>query len=407
MGQRFDIAVVGGGMVGATAALALARDGWSVVLLDSAPAPKAIKPEQPPLSRVSTLTPAALNIVTRLGAGMWLEPDRCCSFDTMRVWENDPELELVFKAADAGLDELGRVAENELLRFALWQAAAAVVTLLPDTRVSDVDVGERAVRLTLEDGATLECDLLVAADGARSAMREALGIADESARYDQAGLVTTVQTDGHDHTAWQRFLPGGPLAFLPLPKKRCSIVWSCPAEQANQLRSLDDAAFVEQLQQASHSRLGVREVLGPRVSFPLVRMVATAYHGRRGVLVGDAAHVVHPLAGQGANMGLLDAAALAQTLKPLRQSGRGAADPAALRAYARWRRSDNAIMAGALHQIWQMYGVDTPTARGLRLLGARLINGAPWLRRRLIEHASGFGGQVPQLARPDPATATA
>ncbi|MEM9533920.1 MAG: FAD-dependent oxidoreductase [Pseudomonadota bacterium] len=398
MSTRYDIVVVGGGLTGAAAALALARDGWQVALVEAGPEPVLPEESDPFGQRVSTLNPAAIALLRRLDVWPQLRPERLGWFDRMTVWESDPELALEFSAADAALTQLGCVAENLHVAAALWRVGREHLTAYTGARVESLDVSERRASLRLVDGERLSAALVVAADGAGSPLRAEAGIEVDALDYDQRGVVATVSVTDHRDTAWQRFLPTGPLAFLPLSPGQASIVWTLPAEEADQQLAADDEAFSAALTDAAQGQLGTVTLAGPRAAFPLRRLHAERYHGDRVVLVGDAAHVVHPLAGQGANLGLLDAAALRDVLLPARDGG----DPAAaagLRRYSRWRRSDNEIMVQSLHGIAQIFGQDTPGWRGLRLLGARALNTAGWLRGRLVEHASGFGGKVPELAR--------
>ncbi|MFK7955237.1 MAG: UbiH/UbiF/VisC/COQ6 family ubiquinone biosynthesis hydroxylase [Lysobacterales bacterium] len=400
MSENFDIVVVGAGIVGAATALALARDRWKVALVEGGAAPQLPAPDAPPTLRVSTLNPAAIQLLRNLEVWSALPESRLGWFDRMTVWENDRDLGLSFSAADAQMDQLGCVVENSLLAAALWQACEREVTVLAGNAIEQLNLTDRHATLALEDGTSLTADLVVAADGARSALRELAGIEVSRYNYEQQGLVASIDVEDHADTAWQRFLPTGPLAFLPLPGGAASIVWSVPEPQAKELLAADDLSFLRQLNDAAQGCVGEIVGINQRGAFPLTRLHANTYTGRRLALVGDAAHVVHPLAGQGANLGLLDAAALGDVMAELPGTTRNPADPTALRRYGRWRRSDNAIMVQALHQIAGVYARDTPGWRGLRLLGARALNQAGWLRGMLVQHASGFGGKVPRWVQP-------
>ncbi len=401
MREKYQIVVVGGGLVGAAAALALARQGWSLALIDAGP-PANVEPGTPLQTRVSTLSPASINILRRLGAWTAQVVERACPFYRMRIWEDDPAAELSFHAADAQLEHLGQIAENDSVQAALWQALAdqPSVRLYPGATVQAARDGDRGVRIDLDRGGVL-AELLVAADGADSPLRRAFGFEVREWDYQQRGLVGPVSVAaGHQHTAWQRFLRDGPLAFLPLADGGCSIVWSMPSAKAEQLAAGSAEALGVELTGASQGRLGEVRCTGRRVTFPLKRLRAERYLRGRVVLMGDAAHVVHPLAGQGANLGLLDAASLAEVLEPVRDARVPAADPVALRAYERWRRSDNEIMATALHALKAVYRADAPPVTFGRRLGVGLISRSRVLRARLIAHASGYGGRVPLMAQP-------
>ena len=399
MNQDFDIVVAGAGIVGAATALALARDRWKVALVEAGPAPELPSSDAPLGIRVSTLNPAAIQLLRQLNIWPALPENRLAWFDRMTVWEAERDLGLTFSAADAHIDQLGCVVENTLLAATLWQACERETTVFAGNAIEALEVTERHAALTLADGRSMTAGLVVAADGSRSALRELAGIEVDRHNYQQRGLVATVAVEDHGNCAWQRFLPTGPLAFLPLPDAAASIVWSVPDEQAELLLELDEPTFLARLSEAAQGCVGEITAVSQRSAFPLTRLHADSYVSRRLVLVGDAAHVVHPLAGQGANLGLLDAAALRDVLAGLSGPTANPAEPTALRRYGRWRRSDNAIMVHALHQIAGVYARDTPGWRGLRLLGARAINQAGWLRGMLVQHASGFGGKVPTLVQ--------
>ncbi len=400
MSDRFDVIVIGAGIVGAATALALARDRWRVALIEGAAAPQKPLDQDPPGLRVSTLNPAAIEMLRKLGIWSGLPGKRLGWFDRMQVWESEQELGVSFSAADGQLAQLGCVVENQLLAATLWQACEDQLTVRASCELASLKMTDDQGLVTLADGSELSAELIVAADGANSTVRELAEISVDRHSYGQRGLVTTVDVGNHQDTAWQRFLPDGPLAFLPLPGPSASIVWTLPEDEALRLLEVEDQVLLDLLGVAAQGCVGEISGIGQRGAFPLTRMHAKDYVTGRVALVGDAAHVVHPLAGQGANLGLLDAAAMADVLSRQGPKSRDAGDPRGLRRYARWRRSDNAIMVSALHQIAGFYAKDTPGWRGIRLLGARALNQAGWLRGALVRHASGFGGKVPELAQP-------
>ncbi len=399
--MRVGVAVIGGGMAGAAAALALAQGGLEVVLVDPKP-PLQPGSNELPQRRVSTLSPATKNLLERLA--VWpalVGSGRVGRFEDMRVWEQGPRDELHFSASDARLAELGWVAENEAIRWALWQRLKRDGVTTVTAGLDKATINERQAKILLTDGSELRAQLLVGADGAASKVREVAGIGVSSHGYQQQGLVATVRIErGGDQTAWQRFLPGGPLALLPLFDQQHSVVWSLPELKACELRDAKEANFDRAITAALQARLGAIESIGARACFPLRRLSAQHYQAGCSVLVGDAAHVVHPLAGQGANLGFMDAAALAELVIEAHVGGKELNNRITLRGYERWRRSDNELFADSLEWIKSAYRPHRGAIADARRVTTRLIGRTPWLRSRLVEHASGFGGRVPKLARP-------
>jgi 2-polyprenylphenol 6-hydroxylase len=386
-----DIAVVGGGMVGAAAALALSRAGFSTALLEARP-PLAWHAQDEVDLRVVGLAPSSMALLDELGVWTSIRDARACPYAHMHVWDAENGAAIDFDAADEGRDLLGYIVENNLVQWTLWQSleAAGVQRLCPAT-VKDFEVRSDRVVLELADGESLSVRLLVAADGAGSPLRERAGIATRGRDYGQRAIVAHVATEsGHAHTAWQRFLPTGPLALLPLADGRSSVVWSLPEAEARRIQSLDDAAFLSELGMASDFRLGRIVATTPRAAFPLKLQLAGAYQADRFVLLGDAAHAVHPLAGQGVNLGLRDVAELRDTLVAARSEGRDIAGAHVLRRYARRRRSADTLDAygfDALARIYAWQSLPLVMARGL---GVRMLDHLTPLKRRIAAHAAGL-----------------
>jgi 2-octaprenylphenol hydroxylase len=306
---------------------------------------------------------------------------------------------LVFDAAEMGEPNLGVIAENSVLQAALAGAARRAgialvkgdITALEQERDAVVLIaGERRVRVRL----------VIGADGAQSRVRELAGLGAARTDYGQTAIVAMVSTSRpHGHTAWQRFLGDGTLAFLPLKDAHSSIVWSVPTARADRLLAAAPEAFERELETDFDGALGTVKLASERLAFPLWRLSAHAYVTARVALVGDAAHVVHPLAGQGANLGLLDAAALADVLAEGVKSREDLGAERILRRYERWRRSENELMSGAIDAF------DRLLARGTGRIAELAQRGMPWVgrstvaKRVFIERAMGLAGELPAAAR--------
>jgi 2-octaprenylphenol hydroxylase len=395
-----DVLVVGGGVVGAALALALARERIEVGLVE-ARVPEAFDADTVDL-RVFALAPASVALLDRLGAWSRVLAMRACPYRTMRVWERDHRDELSFDAGMVGAAALGHIVEDRVLKAALWAALDAVpaVRRLCPARVLRCEPGAADTRIELDDGQRIRARLVVAADGAGSPLREAAGLPIDATPYGQRAVVAHVRTArSHEDTAWQRFTPQGTLALLPLADGRVSVVWSLKDARATSVLALEDAGFRAAITAASDARLG--EVLDttPRAAYPLRLQLARSYAGARLALVGDAAHVFHPLAGQGLNLGLLDAAALVEVLAGAARAREDLGAAAVLGRYARWRQGDVARAARAFEWLDGLFRSDVGPLPWLRRTGLSLVQRSGPLRRELALHASGFAGRVPELAR--------
>lgn len=399
-GDRHDVAIAGGGAVGTALALALARGGLEVALIEpQEPAPwNAAGPHD---LRTYALSPASVALLSRLDVWSDVRARRASAYNRMCVWENDPALALAFGAELIGESQLGWIVEDAVLRDALWQRARAEprVAILAGA-ASDFEAGAAGARLATGDSRALRVRLAVAADGGASPLRALAGLAVEDHAYGQRAVVANVRTQlPHQATAWQRFTPEGTLAFLPLANGESSIVWSLPDARARDVLALDDAAFRVQVGESFQQRLG--EVVGSsaRASFPLRMQLAPRYVAPRVALVGDAAHVVHPLAGQGLNLGLLDVAALADVLAQAREQGEDLGNAAVLARYEAWRRADVAAGARAFDAIDRLFRNPVAGVSWLRRTGLALVDRIAPLKREFALHASGFAGRVPALSR--------
>lgn len=386
-----DVAVVGGGMVGAAAALALARAGFSTALLE-ARAPAAWDANAEVDLRVVGLAPSSVMLLDELGVWTSIREARAGPYSHMHVWDAESGAAIDFDAASEGRDRLGYIVENNLVQWMLWQAleAAGVRRLCP-AEVEGFEAREDRIQLELSDGETLTAGLLVAADGAASPLRQLAGIGTRGRDYAQRAVVAHVATERpHEDTAWQRFLPGGPLALLPLADGRSSVVWSLPEAEARRVLALDEQAFLDELGVASDFRLGRIVATTPRAAFPLKLQLAERYQAERFVLLGDAAHAVHPLAGQGVNLGLRDVAELRDTLIDARAAGRDIGAAHVLRRYARRRRSADTLDALGFDALARIYAWQSPALVAARGVGVRLLDRLAPLKRRLSEHAAGL-----------------
>ena len=387
-----DVAVVGGGMTGAAAALALARAGFATALLE-ARQPKAWNLDDEVDLRVVGLAPSSIALLQQLGVWTSICDARCSRYTHMHVWDAESGAAIDFDAADSGDDVLGCIVENRLVQWTLWNAlSAAGVRVSCPAQVAGMQAEEDRIGLHLVDGGTLSARAVVAADGAASPLRQLTGIATRGHDYAQRAVVAHVVTEQpHQHTAWQRFLRGGPLALLPLADGRSSIVWSLPAVEAQRVLALDDHAFMDTLGAASDFRLGRMLASTPRAAFPLKLQMATSYQAPRMVLLGDAAHVVHPLAGQGVNLGLRDVSELRDTLLAARVAGRDIGAAHVLRRYARRRRSADTLDALSFDALQRVYAWKALPLVAARDVGMRLLDHLSPIKRRIAEHAAGVG----------------
>lgn len=403
-----DIAVVGAGMVGAATAALMARmaPDASVAVLD-AESPPHWQPGGEVGLRVSALSEASRRVLSACGAWDEIAAGRISPYTRMRVWDGATPAggagAIRFSAGDVAAPVLGHIVENELVRLALRNALRRLpnVKLLDGTRLETLAFTDARAVLGTEDGRRLQARLVVGADGASSPSRALAGLEIHGHDYEQRALVCHVRCQlPHGETAWQRFLPEGPIALLPLADGRVSIVWSMKPARAEELLAGDDEAFRAAVARASDGCLGDVLEFGPRAAFPLRMRYAPAYTRARYALVGDAAHTVHPLAGQGVNLGFLDAAALAETVAGGLAAGRDPGDHALLRRYERWRKAENIIAMRAFDGINRLFSNDDPALGALRRAGFSLVDRLGPLKGVFIRRAMGLDGDLPKVARP-------
>ncbi len=387
MNRQTDIIIVGGGMVGGTLALALAQQSNLQITLLEAKPPATLTTDDAWQLRVSAINAASQQLLTTLGVWQQLMPQRLGPYDTMQVWENTSTLD--FAAADIGAPWLGHIIENGHLEQAIFQQLQAYknIELLCPANASALD----DQTITLDNGDTISAPLIIAADGSHSQIRDWANIPSRGWTYQQQGLVAVVETElPHQQCARQHFLPGGPLAFLPLASPhQCSIVWSLPDKQADELKNSHQTAFCEQLAQAFDFKLGEIRLLSERAAFPLNLQHAQLYVKPGLALVGDAAHSVHPLAGQGVNLGLQDARVLADIVGKAHHQGRSVGSLQVLKKYQRARLAENTLMQLSLDGINRLFVSDLPGLAGLRQFGLQQVNRLDFLKNQLIRQAAG------------------
>ncbi|TKA93736.1 FAD-dependent monooxygenase [Halopseudomonas bauzanensis] len=409
MAQQFDLIVVGAGMVGATLARAMADSSLRVALLDATPLDRPVPARATESGydpRVSALSAASENILTNLGAWQHIAPTLRSPYRHMCVWDGEGTGEIRFDAGALGENRLGHIIENRRVQQAVLDSLAGTgVALLGGRRVTDLIQGEAGWRLELEGGEALMAPLIVAADGARSRLRDLAGFAMREWDYLHHAVVTTIRTERHHcDTAWQCFLPTGPLALLPLNDREdghyCSIVWSLLPEAAQRIMALDEAAFAGELERAFEGRLGRILQADQRHCIPLRQRHARRYVKPGLALIGDAAHSIHPLAGQGVNLGLLDVAELADVLGAALRRGEDIASLPVLQRYERRRMAANLSMMAAMEGFERLFHADALPLRWLRNTGMQWLDGQDALKAGVIRRAMGLGSKLPPLAQP-------
>lgn len=399
MNQDYDVLIVGGGMVGATLACALGNSNLRVGLLEENP-PQAFEPDQPHDLRVSAVSVASANILKTVGAWSGIAQRRLCPYRRMRVWEEGGDVE--FCSDEINEPVLGHIVENRIIQLAVLERAKAFdnVELVSGIKTTSVRYDPAGSSVTLEDGRVLKGRLLVAADGGFSRVRQAAGMGVSGWDYEQHALVLTVDTASpQQDITWQRFTPQGPQALLPLDGPHASLVWYSTPEEVGRLKSLSDEDLLLALEQAFPACLGEVTKITARGSFPLRRQHALRYIKSGVALIGDAAHMIHPLAGQGVNIGLLDAAALAEVLVGAARAGEDVGSEAVLGRYESMRRKNNLLMMTVMDAFYRAFGNTHAPLRIMRNLGLVLAERLKPAKKMAMSYAMGISGTLPRLAQ--------
>jgi 2-octaprenyl-3-methyl-6-methoxy-1,4-benzoquinol hydroxylase len=397
--KEFDVVIVGAGMVGATVACGLGESSLRVAVIEQS-LPENFSSEQPHDLRVSALSIASKNILQAVGAWQGILNRRFCPFRRMRVWEAAGDTE--FNSDDISLPELGYIVENRVTQLALLDSLADFknVELIAPVQIKSINYSTYGkTTLKLGDGSTLQTKVVVAADGGNSRVRQTVGLGVTSWDYKQHALVIYVETDYEQQDiTWQRFVASGPQAFLPLTGSFGSIVWYNSADEVRRLKLLSSEKLINELTLAFPSCLGkIKQVLG-KASFPLKRQHAQQYIKAGVALVGDAAHMINPLAGQGVNIGLLDAAALVEVLIEAKTKGEDIGSVSILRRYEKMRRNDNLRMMTLMDAFYRIFSNDILPIKFFRNMGLGLVERVAPAKNKVMRMAIGLEGNLPKMA---------
>lgn len=399
--QNLDVAIIGAGIIGLTAALALKDSGLQVIVIDaeSADSPVSDLPEL----RVSAINLASQAIFQNLGAWEHVQQQRLQPYQNMHVWEQDSFANIHFSNQDIQRDHLGSIVENQVLRLALLKSLADAknIEIAEPSKIDKLLFGQSESFITLQNGEMFTAKLVVGADGANSYVRKAANLPFTFWDYDHIAIVATVHAElPHNNVARQVFTADGPLAFLPLFEPHlCSIVWSQQNAQAELLMALPKEQFNQRLQVTLDGQLGKCEIQSQRVSYPLKMRYCRQWVKERVILIGDAAHTIHPLAGQGANLGIADAAALAQTLTQLNRVNKDIGAAKNLRPLERWRKAEAMKMIASMEGFKRLFAGKHPLKKLVRDIGLSVADKSGPIKREMIKMAVGLDGELPELAK--------
>ncbi|MCU6177068.1 FAD-dependent 2-octaprenylphenol hydroxylase [Citrobacter cronae] len=399
--QSVDVAIVGGGMVGLAVACGLQGSGLRVAVLEQH-VPQPLAADAAPQLRVSAINAASEKLLTRLGVWSDIVARRACCYHGMEVWDKDSFGRIEFDDQSMGYSHLGHIVENSEIHYALWQKAqrSPDITLLAPAEIQQVAWGENEAFLTLKEGTMLTARLVIGADGANSWLRNKADIPLTFWDYRHHALVATIRTqEAHGAVARQAFHGEGILAFLPLSDPHlCSIVWSLSPQEAERMQQASVDEFNQALNIAFDNRLGLCSVESERQTFPLTGRYARQFAAHRLALVGDAAHTIHPLAGQGVNLGFMDAAELIDELKRLQRQGKDIGQYLYLRRYERSRKHSAAMMLAGMQGFRELFAGENPAKKLLRDIGLKLADTLPGVKPQLIRQAMGLN-DLPEWLR--------
>ncbi|MEC9589207.1 FAD-dependent 2-octaprenylphenol hydroxylase [Escherichia marmotae] len=399
--QSVDVAIVGGGMVGLAVACGLQGSGLRVAVLEQR-VPEPLAADAPPQLRVSAINAASEKLLTRLGIWQDILSRRASCYHGMEVWDKDSFGHISFDDQSMGYSHLGHIVENAVIHYALWNKAqqSSDITLFAPAELQQVAWGENETFLTLKDGSMLTARLVIGADGANSWLRNKADIPLTFWDYQHHALVATIRSEEpHEAVARQVFHGEGILAFLPLSDPHlCSIVWSLPPQEAQRMQQASEDEFNRALNIAFDNRLGLCKVESERQVFPLTGRYARQFAAHRLALVGDAAHTIHPLAGQGVNLGFMDAAELIAELKRLHRQGKDIGQYIYLRRYERSRKHSAVLMLASMQGFRDLFSGANPAKKLLRDIGLKLADTLPGVKPQLIRQAMGLN-DLPEWLR--------